>query len=155
MKIAVITSSDRAFQGAYPDISGQEITKLLREFDESFEIDYQIVPDELDRIYEALLSYKDYDWIITTGGTGIAERDVTPEATQKFCEKEIVGISEYLRRESFSETPFAVFSRGYAGYRGTCIVVNLPGSVKGAGFCTKLLLPLLVHGTRIIHNEGH
>jgi len=155
MKIAVITSSDRAYQNIYADQSGIEIQNILRIFNQSFEIFYRLVPDSLIALRSAFQEFQGCDWIITTGGTGISERDVTVEATKEFCDYEIPGISEYLRRESFQETPFAVFSRGYVGYYKKCIVVNLPGSLAGATFYTRLLLPLLIHGTKMINGAKH
>jgi molybdenum cofactor synthesis domain-containing protein len=95
------------------------------------------------------------DWILTTGGTGPAPRDRTPEASRAFCDREMSGIAEYLRSRSLEETPNAVFSRSYAGMRGPVYVVNLPGSERAARFCAALLAPLLVNGTRMARGEGH
>ncbi len=155
MKIAVITSSDRAYQNIYPDQSGQAIQALIKEFNPDWQIEYRLLPDDFELLYSAFKDVSFCDWIITTGGTGISERDCIVEATKKFCTHEIPGIAEYLRQESLKETPFAVFSRGYAGYCGKCIIVNLPGSLAGARYCTKLLLPLLEHGSKMIHGGKH
>jgi len=93
--------------------------------------------------------------VLTTGGTGVAARDVTPEATRRFIDREAPGLAEYLRLESHKETSHAVFSRGIAGMRGACYVVNAPGSVKAARLCTRVFAPLLEHGVAMASGKGH
>jgi len=95
------------------------------------------------------------DWILTTGGTGPAPRDRTPEAASAFCDRELPGIAEYLRSESLKETSNAVFSRLYAGMRGYVYVVNLPGSERAARFCANLIAPLMEHGINMAKGAGH
>lgn len=160
MRILVITVSDRAFKGIYEDKSGDAIINLLKEYfikdNLIYKIEKIIIPDEYDIILNTLKENKDnFDIIITTGGTGLSERDVTPEATRDFCKKEVSGISEYLRAESIKETIFASLSRGYAGIKDKVFVVNFPGSEKGAIFCTNLIIPLLAHIVDMMNGKGH
>lgn len=160
MRILVITVSDRAFKGIYEDKSGDAIINLLKEYfikdNLIYKIEKIIIPDEYDIILNTLKENKDnFDIIITTGGTGLSERDVTPEATRDFCKKEVSGISEYLRAESIKETIFASLSRGYAGIKDKVFVVNFPGSEKGAIFCANLIIPLLSHIVDMMNGKGH
>ncbi|WP_288622064.1 MogA/MoaB family molybdenum cofactor biosynthesis protein [uncultured Brachyspira sp.] len=160
MRILVITVSDRAFKGIYEDKSGDAIINLLKEYfikeNLIYKIEKIIIPDEYDIILNTLKENKDnFDIIITTGGTGLSERDVTPEATRDFCKKEVSGISEYLRAESIKETIFASLSRGYAGINDKVFVVNFPGSEKGAIFCANLIIPLLSHIVDMMNGKGH
>jgi len=155
MEILVLTVSDRASKGIYDDMSGPAIEKLLKEYDESYIVHRKIVPDELREITAAFNEYSLCDFIITTGGTGISPRDVTPDATIEWCEKLVPGIAEYMRNESFRQTPHAVFSRAVAGVKGELMVVNFPGSVKGAVFCMELFLPLMAHAKKMILGGGH
>lgn len=160
MRILVITVSDRAFKGIYEDKSGDAMINLLKEYfikeNLIYKIEKIIIPDEYDIILNTLKENKDnFDIIITTGGTGLSERDVTPEATRDFCKKEVSGISEYLRAESIKETIFASLSRGYAGINDKVFVVNFPGSENGAIFCANLIIPLLSHIIDMMNGKGH
>ena len=155
MKAAVITVSDRASRGEYEDKSGPAIMEILRAELPGAELEYEVVPDGRDSVLAALCRHPDADWILTTGGTGPAPRDETPEATRAYIQKSMPGIAEYLRLKSLEETVFAVFSRGEAGMRGRQYIVNLPGSEKGARFCAKLLVPLLQHGVHMAEGGGH
>lgn len=160
MRILVITVSDRAFKGIYEDKSGDAIINLLKEYfikeNLIYKIEKIIIPDEYDIILNTLKENKDnFDIIITTGGTGLSERDITPEATRDFCKKEVSGISEYLRAESIKETIFASLSRGYAGINDKVFVVNFPGSEKGAIFYANLIIPLLAHIVDMMNGKGH
>jgi molybdopterin adenylyltransferase len=155
VRIAVITVSDRAARGIYEDRSGPAVEQALRDLVPGAEIRREIVADERAEIRAALERHPEADWILTTGGTGPAARDVTPEVTREWCDREAPGIAEYLRARSLTETPHAVFSRGIAGLRGRQYVVNLPGSEKGARFCATLLAPLLVHGVEMAAGGGH
>lgn len=160
MRILVITVSDRAFKGIYEDKSGDAIINLLKEYfikeNLIYKIEKIIIPDEYDIILNTLKENKDnFDIIITTGGTGLSERDVTPEATRDFCKKEVSGISEYLRAESIKETIFASLSRGYAGINDKVFVVNFPGSEEGAIFYANLIIPLLAHIVDMMNGKGH
>jgi molybdopterin adenylyltransferase len=155
VKVSVITISDRASRGEYEDRSGPEIEKAIRALYSSASVSRSIVPDEPADIRAALESQAGADFILTTGGTGLSPRDVTPEVTERFCEKEIPGIAEALRAESYAETPAAMLSRGYAGVRGATIVVNLPGSPRAVLLCMKVLGPVMEHAMRMIRAEGH
>lgn len=161
MRILVITISDRAFNGIYEDKSGEAIVVLLKKYfiEKGFDINNIkkiLIADEYDIILNTLKENKDnFDIIITTGGTGLSERDVTPEATREFCKKEVSGISEYLRAKSMKETLFASLSRGYSGINDKVFVVNFPGSEKGAIFCANLIIPLLSHIVDMMNGKGH
>lgn len=155
MTVCVITISDRASRGQYEDRSGPQIVSILREASAGNEIRREIVPDEIQSIHEAFDRHTDADFILTTGGTGISSRDVTPEATRGYCERELPGIAEILRAESYKETPTAVLSRGIAGIRGNTIIVNFPGSVKAVRLCTRVLIPIMEHALSMLRGEGH
>ena len=155
MTVCVITISDRASRGQYEDRSGPEIVSILREALNDSEIRREVVPDEIQAISDAFDRHTDADFILTTGGTGISSRDVTPEATRSYCERELPGIAEILRAESYRETPTAVLSRGVAGIRGNTIIVNFPGSVKAVRLCTGVLIPIMEHALSMLRGEGH
>jgi molybdopterin adenylyltransferase len=155
VRIAVITVSDRASAGVYADRSGPAIVETLLATQPEALIETEIVPDGEDSVLAALERHPEADWILTTGGTGPAPRDRTPEATAAFCDRAMPGIAEYLRLRSLEETPNAVFSRGAAGMKGFQYVVNFPGSEKAARFCAAVLAPLLEHGVKMAHGEGH
>lgn len=155
MKVLVLTISDRASQEVYEDKSGPAIESILSEkLPESF-IERVIVSDDANAIEKAFSSHLDKDVIITTGGTGIGPRDNTPEITEKFCDRLIPGIAEYLRNESLKQTINAVLSRGIAGIKDTTLIINLPGSVKGASFCVKQLIQILPHALKMMSGKGH
>lgn len=155
MKVTVITISDRASQGEYSDISGPTIEEILRHEFENIEISRVVIADEKDQLIKALDDSLTSDFIITTGGTGLSERDITPEVCAGYCDKPIPGIAEILRAESYKETPNAMLSRGYAGIKNKTIIVNFPGSVKAVTLCTKLLIPIMGHALKMIGNESH
>ena len=155
MKIGVITISDRASRGDYEDLSGPLIERDLAERFPAASISRAVVPDDPERIREALDSAASCDFILTTGGTGIGPRDITPEVTARFCDRELPGIAEAIRAASLSETPSAMLSRGYAGMRGGCIVVNFPGSVKAVRLCLQVVAPVMEHAIRMMKGEGH
>ena len=155
MKVAVITISDRASRGEYADLSGPEIEKAILSLDAAAEVSRRVVPDEEREILDALAAAAGADFILTTGGTGISPRDVTPEVTMRFCDKELPGIAEVLRAQSWLQTPAAVLSRGYAGLHGRSVVVNFPGSVNAVRLCMKVLGPVMEHAMRMLVGEGH
>ena len=155
VRVAIVTVSDRAARGHYPDRSGPAIEETLRELVAGVQVAHEIVADDREAIAAALLHHADADWILTTGGTGPAPRDFTPEATRDWCDREVPGIAEYLRARSLAETPNAVFSRGIAVMRGRQYAVNLPGSEQGARFCARLIAPLLLHGIEMAEGGGH
>lgn len=155
MRVLVLTISDRAAAGEYEDLSGPAVEAALREALPDARIDRAIVTDDMEAVEGALAGATAYDVVLTTGGTGLGPRDHAPEATRRFCDRPVPGIAELLRRESFAETPNAVLSRGTAGLKGRTLVVNLPGSVRGAAFCAGVLVPLLPHAVKMIGGEGH
>ncbi len=145
MTAAVLTVSDSSFRGERADASGPAVAKLLKE--KSFQvISTQIVPDEIGKIQEAILeSCERARFVVTTGGTGVAPRDVTPEATRAVCERLIEGIPEHMRAEGVKKTPFASLSRGVCGIVGQSLVLNLPGSPKGAVESLTSVIELVPH----------
>ena len=155
LEIKVITVSDRAFKGEYEDLSGPKIKEMIDKSDIQANVTITIVPDEKEQIRQSIEDNLGKDFIFTTGGTGISSRDITPEATREICDRELPGISEMLRFESYKETPYAVFSRGFSGIRDKTIIVNFPGSVKAVTLCTKLMLPIMNHGIKMLHNGKH
>lgn len=160
LKVVVVTVSDRASRGEYEDLSGPEIAAILSEhFGDEIELARVVIPDEPEELISAFDAAAEgetcADAIITTGGTGIGPRDITPEASRDWCEKELPGIAETLRAESYKETPSAMLSRGYAGLKGSTLLINLPGSVKAVRLCTRLILPVLAHAPAMIAGEGH
>lgn len=147
----VITVSDRASRGAYIDRSGPSVAALLKE--QGYDVaDVIIIPDEKNIIIDALMTEcaRGTALIVTTGGTGFAPRDVTPEATRDVIERECPGIAEYMRMKSAEITPRAILSRGVAGIRGGSLILNLPGSPKGAVENLSCVLPYLEHGLEML-----
>ena len=155
MKVTVITISDRASRGEYEDRSGPEIAAILSEAISGVTIEHAVVPDEADRILQAYRQHSDADFILTSGGTGISPRDITPDVTRSYCERELPGVSETLRSESYKETPNALLSRGYAGVKSKTIIVNFSGSVKAVRLCVAVLVPVMEHALRMLRGEGH
>lgn len=156
MKTGRITISDRASAGVYEDRSGPEIENVLREFlgaDITFES--LVVPDEVPLITAALKKFADdmkCDMVITTGGTGIAARDVTPEATRPVLEKELPGFGEAMRMQSLAKVKTAILSRATAGTREKTLIVNLPGKPAAVRECLEILAPAIREG--LAHLRG-
>jgi len=155
MKVLIITISDRASNGIYEDLSGKEIEKILTEKFPDVYIKREIVSDSKGEILGAFRQYEIFNYVITSGGTGISPRDLTPELTEEFTDKEVPGISEVLMLESYRETPNAMLSRGFSGIKGKTIFVNFPGSVKAVKLCTKILSEIMVHALEMIEGSGH
>ncbi|MBC7233531.1 MAG: MogA/MoaB family molybdenum cofactor biosynthesis protein [Chloroflexi bacterium] len=154
---AVLTVSDRCFHGEREDLSGPLLKGLITAWGGEV-ISYAIVPDEKERIQAALLDLADrqhVDLILTTGGTGPAPRDVTPEATLAVIEREMPGLAELMRMEGYRQhTPFAVLSRAVAGIRGKTLIVNLPGNPQAVRQHMELLGPLLPAAVALIKGEA-
>ena len=147
MTAVVITISDRGARGERADGSGPEIAGMLTAAGMEV-VGRQIVPDEKADIRRLLIEWSDdkcVDLILTTGGTGVSPRDVTPDATREVIEREIPGMAETMRRHSTAVTPYAMISRALAGIRGRTLIINLPGSPKGARENLSVLLPALAH----------
>ena len=134
MRAAILTVSDRSHSGVRADLSGPALAKFLTE--RGFTVAAtRIVPDDAKEISARLIEWADsgsIDLILTTGGTGASPRDITPEATRPVLEREIPGIPEVMRAVSMAKTPYAMLARGLAGIRGSALILNLPGSPKGA-----------------------
>ena len=157
MKIhaGVITISDKGSRGEREDKSGPEIIAMLESMGITI-LHSKVIPDDEELIKEALIEYADVkrlDLILTTGGTGVSPRDVTPDATLQVIEKEVPGMAEAMRRESAKITPHAMISRAVAGIRGASLIINLPGSPKGVRENLAVLLPALNHAVEKIKGD--
>jgi molybdopterin adenylyltransferase len=149
-RAAVLTISDRCYNGQQTDLSGPEVSRLLTAAGIR-ELQAQTLPDELDLIAAALRHHAaSTDLIVTTGGTGLAPRDVTPEATKLVCTRLIDGLAERMRAAGLHETPFAPLSRAVCGSLGTTLIVNLPGSPSGAQSSLAAILPILPHALDLL-----
>jgi len=155
IKVGILTISDKGSRGEREDLSGKVIEEVIRKINGEVKY-YQIIPDENDIIQEELIKAVDklhLDLILTTGGTGLGKRDVTPEATLAIIEKEVPGISEIIRSESFKKTNRAILSRGVAGIRKESLIINLPGSPKGVRESLEIVLEALPHGIEILKGQ--
>ena len=151
----VITVSDKGSRGEREDLSGRDVIRILADL--PIRVDaYEIIPDEKEAIRDKILEYADrkhLDLVVTTGGTGVSPRDVTPDATLEILEKELPGMAEAMRRKSMEKTPHAMISRAVAGIRGQCLIINLPGSPKGARENLEVILPALKHAIEKIKGD--
>ena len=164
IKIGIINVSDRASKGIYEDLPGKAIVNTLNEFLKSpWEKEYAVIPDEQDLIEETMIDMADNKkccLIITSGGTGPAKRDVTPEATEAVCNKMMPGFGELMRAKSLTYVPTAILSRQTAGIRHQTLIVNLPGKPKAIRECLEAVFPAipycidLLEGPFIECNEG-
>jgi molybdenum cofactor synthesis domain-containing protein len=156
LRAVVLTISDRCFWGEQVDLSGPVVQGVLQSAGVSA-IEAATLPDELDRIAAALrLHAGTARLIVTTGGTGLAPRDVTPEATRQVCERLVDGLAERMRAEGLRHTPFASLSRAVCGSIGSTLIVNLPGSPAGAQSSLAAILPLLPHALDLLAgNTAH
>lgn len=150
-KIGVLTISDRAYHGEYEDRGGPAILSYLTDhLLTPYDTVSEIVPDELELIQDAMKSLSEQCCLVlTTGGTGPAPRDVTPEATAAVCQKLLPGFGELMRATSVQKVPTAILSRQTAGICGTSLIVNLPGSPKAIAECLDPVLPALPHAIRL------
>jgi molybdopterin adenylyltransferase len=146
----VLTVSDRCARGESEDLSGPAVAALLRE--NGFTVQtHQTVADEQGEIEDALRAAAgSHALVVTTGGTGLTVRDVTPEATQAVCSRLLDGLAEQMRTEGLKETPFAVLSRGVCGVLGNSLIANLPGAPRGAVTSLRALLPVLTHALQLL-----
>ena len=152
MKAAVITASDGVSEGTRKDESGDLLASLLAE--DGYDVERRVVPDDRDAIADAIAELaEEAALVLTTGGTGLGPRDVTPEATREVIERDAPGIPEALRADSLSKTPHALLSRGVAGIRGRALVVNLPGSPGGCRDGYAVLRPALEHAILLLADE--
>jgi molybdopterin adenylyltransferase len=157
IRIAILTISDLCSQGKRADTSGQTIEEMLP--DDKFEVcEKKIVPDDYETITEVLRQFSDeqkVEIVITTGGTGLGPRDVTPEATMAVSDRPVPGLSEILRRESYKKTPNAMLSRGVSVMRDNTLIINLPGSPKAVRECMEIILEVLPHAVDMMLDGGH
>ncbi len=153
--LGILTISDRGSKGERVDLSGQEIEKILADFPAQL-VAYEIIPDEEETISDKLKEYADQkkmDLIVTTGGTGLSPRDVTPEATRRVLNKEVPGLAEAMRWAGMKITPLAMLSRAVVGIRGRSLIINLPGSPKAVRENLTVLLPVLKHALEKIQGD--
>jgi molybdenum cofactor synthesis domain-containing protein len=150
----ILTISDKGALGQRRDESGPAIRQALPETDFAVTV-CEIVPDEAAKIAGKLTAWADdgLDLVLTTGGTGLSPRDVTPEATLQVIDRSVPGITEAMRAASLDKTPFAMLSRAVAGLRGQCLIINLPGSTKAVRECLEVILPAIPHAVQIARGE--
>ncbi len=156
LTVGVLTISDGAAKGERQDVSGENIRVLVAQLPDAVVSASTIVADEREQIAAVLREWSDerrLNLILTTGGTGMAPRDVTPEATRAVIERDVPGIAEAMRSNSLKYTPMAMISRGIAGVRGRTLIINLPGSPKAVNECLEYILPVLPHAINLL-TEG-
>ncbi len=157
IKVAILTVSDSCSKEQREDVSGQTIKKILAA--DKFQIaEYKIVADEDQSIKKALIHFADelkVDIVLTTGGTGLGPRDVTPEATAAVCRRMVPGLAEAIRLEGLKKTKNAMLSRGIAGIRENTLIINLPGSPKAVAESLEIILDVLPHAKDMLLGRGH
>ena len=156
MRAAIVTVSDRSFQGTRPDVSGPVLQRLAETAGMEV-VATALVPDDAERIARTLIELADVqscEVIITTGGTGLSPRDVTPEATRRVIDREVPGMEAALHHDSLQRTPFAMLSRGVVGVRGQALIINMPGSPKAVEECFAVVLPVLAHAVKLLRDEN-
>ena len=155
IKIGILTCSDKGSRGERIDTSGVAIKEIVKEIGGEV-IKYEIVPDERKIISKKLKNWSDevkLDLIFTTGGTGLSERDITPEATEEVIDRKVPGFSEIMRFSSFKNTKHSILSRGVSGLRKKTLIINLPGSETAVRENLKIILPSIPHAIEIIHGK--
>ena len=156
MKIAIVTMSDRASAGIYEDKSGKEIVAYLNEnIKNEYEIVYKLIPDDYDKIVQTLQELIDLECalILTTGGTGPAKRDITPEATKEVLEKELPGFGELMRMHSLKYVPTSILARGTAGIAKKSFILNLPGNPKAIRENLEAVFPAIPYAIDLIEGD--
>ncbi len=156
MKVAILTASDKGSRGEREDRSARVIKEMLVPLGGEI-IAYDIVPDEKEQLLTKLIEYSDekkVDLILTTGGTGLSPRDVTPEATLAVIDRAIPGIAEAMRAAGLKQTPHAMLSRAVAGSRGQTLIINLPGSPRAVRENLEVVLPALPHALETLQGKG-
>ncbi len=156
IRAAVITMSDLGAQGKREDTSGDRIVEFLERLDAEV-VERLLIPDDRDQIRANLIRLADerrVDLILTTGGTGIAPRDVTPDATASVVDYQVPGIAEAMRAVSVQKTPFGMLSRQVVGVRGRTLIINLPGSPKAVAECLEVVQPVLPHAVELLRGSA-
>lgn len=155
--VAIITLSDKGSKGQREDITGEKLTSFINN-EKDYEVKYyNMIPDDKDMLKEEIIKLCDsnnIDLILTNGGTGFSKRDITPEATKEVIEREIPGISEYIRMKSSEIVKRAILSRGISGIRKNTVIINLPGSPKGAIESIEFVIDVIGHGIEILKGEA-
>ncbi|MEW6620136.1 MAG: molybdopterin adenylyltransferase [bacterium] len=155
IKVGILTISDKGAKGERKDKSGKVIAEIIARLNGEV-IEYKIIPDEKEVIIDSLKSLIDQagcEMVLTTGGTGLSPRDVTPEATSEVIEKEVLGFGEIMRTIGFKYNPHALLSRAIAGVRKQSLIINLPGSPKAVRECLELILPAIPHGIEVLKGK--
>ncbi|MBI3755511.1 MAG: molybdopterin adenylyltransferase, partial [Deltaproteobacteria bacterium] len=150
--VGILTMSDKGSRGEREDLSGKEIERMIKDLPAEVK-GYEVIPDETDIIKSKLIEFADkkkLDLILTTGGTGVSPRDVTPEATRAVLDRELPGMSEAMRAESLKKTPNAMISRAVCGIRKQTLIINLPGSPKAVRENLSVVLPAISHAVEKI-----
>ena len=150
-KLGVLTISDAGSRGERQDTSGDAIVEIMSEL--GFQVTCrEVVPDDQEMIAEWLRHWAgEADLLLTTGGTGLGLRDITPEATSMVIDRPVPGLGELMRQGTQQKTPMSMLSRAVAGARGSCLIINLPGSQRGVRECLTVLIPLLPHALELLH----
>lgn len=157
LRIGILTVSDRASAGLIQDEGGPAVRSALSSLAASVQ-QTATVPDDVEDIQAILVDWADrqnLDVVFTTGGTGLSTRDVTPEATLSVCTREVPGVAEAMRNSGLTQTPMAMLSRGIAALRGSTLIINLPGSPRGAQEGVEVVLPVLAHAVATIRGGRH
>ncbi len=162
IRVGILTVSDRSARGERPDLSGPALNDIVIE-QGWYVVHYEIIPDDRQPLRDLLAAWADsddLDVILTTGGTGFGQRDVTPEATRSVIERPAPGLTEAMRTASLKVTPHAMLSRAVAGIRKRTLIINLPGSPKGAVENLRVVLPVIPHAVQLLTEhplaeEGH
>jgi molybdenum cofactor synthesis domain-containing protein len=152
MKIHILMISAAQTDGC---LAGPHIGKVILHHYPDAQVTLSDVPGDADSIGEAFARHSDMDFILTAGGTGIMPGDIVPDITLHYCDRTIPGIAEMLRFESCRLSPYAALSRGTAGIKNHTIIINIPGSLKVALLCTRILIPVLSHIAKLLHGEAH
>ena len=156
IRVAILTASDKGSRGERQDRSAQVIRELVARIGGEV-VAYDVVPDEREVIVEKIVQYTDQeqvDLVLTTGGTGLGTRDVTPEATMDVVDRIIPGIAEAMRLKGLKKTPHAMLSRAVAGSRGSVLIINLPGSPRAVQENLEVILPAIPHALEVLQGRG-